>query len=114
MVFFGMGIMFVSCTYKSKINVSNISTCTTTGITYTNFVQGYLSNNGCASSGCHGGQQPPLLLTYNDVKVAAAQANFMGSIKHSSGFSPMPKYSSKTDSCTIAKLDAWIAANMPN
>jgi hypothetical protein len=105
-------IVFASCTYNSKQALLSSNTCSSSGLTYSNFVSGYLTSNGCV--GCHSGTQAPTLITYNDVKTAAMQPDFIGSIKHSANYSPMPKNQSKTDSCTIAKLDAWIAAGMPN
>jgi hypothetical protein len=96
--------VFSSCTYKSKQAVLSANTCTSAGVTYSNFVSGFLTSNGCV--GCHSGTQYPTLVSYNDVKIAAGSPDFMGSIK--------PKNQSKTDSCTIAKLDAWIAAGVPN
>jgi hypothetical protein len=102
-----------ACTYKNKQSLGN--TCNVAGTTYNNFVGTWLSNRGC--TGCHTNGTPPELSNYAAVKGAAMQMNFMGSIKHMPGYSPMPKSAnpaqSKSDSCDIAKLDAWIAAGMP-
>jgi hypothetical protein len=105
-------VLLPACTYKNKQSILNASTCNTASITYSNFVSGYLSNNGCV--GCHSGGQSPNLSGFNEVKTAAMQANFIGCIKHLSPYSPMPKNQAKTDACTIAKLEAWISAGMPN
>jgi hypothetical protein len=62
--------MLASCTYKSKQGLASTTVCTTTGVTYNNFVSGYLTSNGCVA--CHGGSQYPTLASYTDVKIAAA------------------------------------------
>lgn len=91
--------------------------CVTTGITYTNFVASIM-NTQCASSGCHSATNPSAginLATYASTKsyATASQAAFLGSMRHTSGFSNMPKGAAKLPTCTILKIEAWISAGMP-
>jgi hypothetical protein len=91
--------------------------CMVTGITYTNFVAGIM-NAQCATSGCHDAARAASganLSTYATTKsyATASKAAFLGSMKHASGFSNMPKGGSKLPTCTVNKIEAWIAAGMP-
>jgi len=38
----------------------------------------------------------------------------MGTIKHESGWSPMPKNGNKLSDCKIQKIDRWILDGTPN
>jgi hypothetical protein len=101
-----------ACTYNSKQDLLVAGGCDSSNTTYSNFVGTWLSNRGCVS--CHGvGGTPPLLNDYAAVKAVATMPNFMGSIKRLPAYSPMPKGAPMSDSCDIKKLDAWIAAGMP-
>jgi cytochrome c553 len=109
---FAFLLLINSCTNNSKQNILSQATCATTNITYLNTIKTIMDNSNC--SGCHGaGGTSPELSDYTTVKAAAANASFIGSIKHTSAYSAMPKNADKLDDCTISKLDAWIAAGMP-
>ena len=45
---------------------------------------------------------------YNQVKPYVTNEKLIKSIRHDSGVSQMPKNADKLDSCTIAKVAAWI------
>lgn len=66
---------------------------------------------------CHGGSSPSAdikLDTYNDVMKYVNNGSLMGSINHSSGYSAMPKNSSKLSSCQITKIQNWITSGSLN
>lgn len=66
---------------------------------------------------CHSGSFASAnirLDTYNDVMIYVADGSLMGSIRHTSGYSPMPKNSSKLSACDILKISDWIAAGSLN
>lgn len=66
---------------------------------------------------CHSGSFPSgniKLDTYNEVMKYVTDGSLIGSIRHTAGFSPMPKNSSKLSLCDIQKIADWIAAGSPN
>jgi mono/diheme cytochrome c family protein len=61
---------------------------------------------------CHSNNSsisPISLEGYNNLLFYAESGSLVGSIKHLSGYSPMPKGASKMTDCNIAKIEAWIA-----
>jgi hypothetical protein len=76
-----------------------------------------LMNTNCNYSGCHNTTSAAsgvILDTYNGVKAQAVNNRLIGSIKHSSGYSPMPKGGAKYSDCNIAKIQQWINSGYPN
>lgn len=51
---------------------------------------------------------------YEDVMKDVNNGSFMGSIRHTAGFSPMPPGGTLLPACTVEKLESWINANSPN
>jgi hypothetical protein len=51
---------------------------------------------------------------YDKVKIYVNNGQLLGSIKHSPGFSQMPKSSGKLSACQIAVIENWINAGAPN
>jgi hypothetical protein len=91
--------------------------CVTTGITYTNFVASIM-NSQCATSSCHDAARAASganLSTYATTKsyATASKSAFLGSMRHASGFSNMPKGAAQLPACTVNKIEAWITAGMP-
>jgi hypothetical protein len=73
----------------------------------------------CATSGCHNASSRAAginLATYDAIKsyITTSKAVFLGSIKHESSFSNMPKGDAKLASCDIQKIESWITAGMLN
>jgi len=74
-----------------------------------------LLNNRCNS--CHGGNSPSGgidLTTYSDVMKYVNNGRLMGSINHMSGYSAMPKNSSKLKGCEIDMIQKWIDTGATN
>ncbi len=66
-------------------------------------------NNRC--NNCHSGSTPDggiALTSYTEVMKSVNNGKLMGSITWASGYSPMPKNSSKMPSCEIQKIQLWI------
>jgi len=108
-------ILLNSCYYD---NVEELypqpAACDTLNITYSNDVLPII-NTKC--TGCHSGTAPAgniNLETYDDIVAAANNGSLMGTIRHESNWSPMPKNVAKLDNCTITKLEIWIADGTPN
>ena len=55
----------------------------------------------------------PTLEGYAKLKSYVDNGKLLGSIKHSPGFSPMPKGQAKLVDCDIEKIEAWVAAGAP-
>ena len=73
----------------------------------------------CATSGCHNAATASAganLSGYATIKsyITSNKDFFIGSIKHTSGFSAMPKGSNKLATCDISKIESWINAGMLN
>lgn len=76
-------------------------------------------NAQCATSGCHNTATASAganLSGYTTTKsyITNNKDLFIGSIKHISGFSAMPKGGNKMATCDISKIESWINAGMPN
>ena len=94
------------------------SNCDTTNATFAAFISPLLKSE-CAKSACHdatSAQSGANLSTYAATKsyISSNKDRFIGSIKHTSGFSQMPRGASKLALCDIAKIDAWLSAGYPN
>lgn len=86
------------------------NSCDTAVFTYTAAI-GLMVNNYC--KGCHnpsslgGGID---LSSYAAVKTQALNGKLVGTITHTSGYSPMPKGGNKLSDCRIKQVQKWIAA----
>ena len=75
-------------------------------VSYKDDIQKILKDN-CGS--CHTGSSPDggyALDSYTGVK--ASVSRLVGVVKHSPGFSPMPKGGNKIDACSIEKIEKWV------
>lgn len=74
-----------------------------------------LLNNKCNS--CHAGSSPSagiILSGYAEVIKYVNNGSLMGSINQASGYSAMPKNSTKMSACEIQKIQNWIDAGALN
>jgi hypothetical protein len=115
--FAASALLTVESCYQDKADVLYPdATCIIAGVTYTNFVSGIM-NAQCATSGCHAAANPASginLSTYAATKAyaTASKAAYLGSMRHASGYSNMPKGASQMPACTVNKIEAWITAGM--
>lgn len=101
------------CYYDSKeyLFPQNSNNCDTTNVTFSLSVSPLLSNH-CLS--CHGNSTAASLggniklENYADVKLRADNGSLFGSVNYTSGFSQMPKGSSKLDDCKLTIIKKWI------
>jgi mono/diheme cytochrome c family protein len=66
---------------------------------------------------CHGGNSPSANIKldgYTEVVQSVNNGGLLGSIKHASGFSPMPKNAGKMSVCEIQKIEDWITQGAAN
>jgi len=93
--------------------MEEVSLCEDTNAIYNGVVAQILNTN-CASGGCHSGDPAGseyVFDTYEGAKLNLANA--MPNIRHSGGYSPMPKYGDKLDACVIEILEKWIDNGYP-
>jgi hypothetical protein len=67
--------------------------------------------------GCHSGSNPPQginLSTYTGVQGIALTGSLMGSIRHLTGYSAMPKNSPSLPQCEIDAIRIWVDAGAQN
>jgi len=88
--------------------------CSTTA-TYSMEVKSIIDRN-CAG-GCHSAYKQAGgidLSTYESLKSEAGKPRFLGALKHSALYSPMPKKSPKLSDSTINTIECWIINGMQN
>jgi len=110
-------LFFVSCYYDNEeaLYPALDTSCDTTNVTFSRTIVPVLSNS-CYS--CHSNKTAAVngnnirLENYADV-VAKAVA-IAGSIKHTGGFSYMPKNGGMIKACSITRFDIWVRNGMLN
>lgn len=88
------------------------SACVTTNMSFVTNVSPIFASN---CNGCHNATAPSggiNLTTYAGAK--AASARLVGSISHTTGYSPMPSSTTKLGACDISKIAAWISQGTLN
>ena len=110
--------MVSSCFYDSEeyLYPGTSNQCDTTHVTYAQSVVPIIRNY-CLS--CHGNNSSALggglkLEDYADIKLRADDHRLLGSVNHETGYSPMPKGTSKLDDCKRSTIRIWINAGAPN
>lgn len=67
---------------------------------------------GCHSDAANFGNVS--LADYTKVKQYADDKSLLGSVRHDSGYSPMPQGQAKLSNCDIKKIDKWISEGAKN
>lgn len=65
----------------------------------------------CATSGCHDAASASSSYVFEDyagTKRSVDNSRLIGVINHEAGFSAMPSYSSKMETCDIGKIETWV------
>ena len=88
--------------------------CDTTVFTFSGVVMPLMNTycKGCHNPASLGGGVD--LSTYTGVKTSALNGGLLGSIKHATGYSAMPKGGNKLPDCQIRQVEKWIQAGTPN
>lgn len=108
-IFLMLLLAFTSCKYEKVEKVvqnGNPSACDTSQVSYKDDIRKIVKDN---CGGCHTSSSPDggyRLDSYDGVK--ASVGRLVGSVSHSSGFSPMPKGGNKLDACSIQKIEKWV------
>jgi mono/diheme cytochrome c family protein len=100
-------IVFSGCQYEKVEKISPVGTqCDTSNVSYKDDIREILKSQ-CGN--CHTSGSPDggyRLDNYEGVK--ASSSRLVGVVKHSSGFSAMPKGGNKMDDCSIQKIEKWV------
>ena len=112
-ILFLFSVLLYGCFYDKEgemhpLGANNV--CDTNNVTYSNQVM-IIINTNCNSSNCHaGGVLHFDFRTWDDLNNAALSGFLMGSVKHLSGFPPMPSSSFQISPCQIRTLQIWVDA----
>ena len=96
------------------LNQSNCTVCDTTQFKFTADIQPIMNNwcVGCHSASNAGGGYD--LSNYAGIVHSITTNRLLGSIKHISGYSPMPQNANQLSGCQISKIQSWVNAGYPN
>jgi hypothetical protein len=118
-----ISIVMLSACYRDNeeelYGTTPTTTCDlTTAVKFSTVVSPIITGQ-CGTSGCHSATSKAAginLGNYDATKayITTSKVDFLGSIKHESGYSKMPKGNSKMADCDISKIENWINAAMPN
>jgi len=100
-----------ACYYDNEQELYDDLECLTQNMSYTNDIVPIL-NRHCQL--CHSAAASNVLGAginlegHSNLKEYVNIGSFLGSIQHSSGYSPMPKGGGKISSCDIEKIQSWV------
>lgn len=112
-----LSLVFTSCEWKNEEEEFGVVVCDTSQVTLSGTVKPILQTNCYA---CHATSSASVfgsginLESFPSLQSRANSPSFIGSMKHSSGYSPMPKGSSKLSACDIRLIETWIANGAKN
>ena len=110
-----------SCYYDNEeklYSVTPTTTCDTASAKFAAFMSPLMTAQ-CATSNCHSTSRQAggiNLSSYTTIKsfITSNKSVFLGSIKHSAGFSQMPDGGAKLSDCNITKIETWINNGLLN
>lgn len=98
---------------QGALNNECLAECDTADVTYSETLTGVIATY-CL--GCHNQVTPSgdvLLDNYNNVIDVSSTGRLTGSIKHETGYTPMPSNGEKLSDCEIRKFEIWIENGYP-
>lgn len=100
---------------KNTVNCGNTAaTCDLAAVTYSATVAPLMAKY---CNGCHSGTTPQgniRTANYNALKTLSNKPAFMGSMRHTSGYSPMPKNAAKLSTCQLDQIQKWLDLGAKN
>lgn len=113
--FVGCFILFlwVGCTKSNEEELFAGSVCETENVSYQAEIVPIMQNNCLVCHSTAAGLGNIRLQRYTDLISYIPGGVLMGSIRHDSGFKPMPQNGSRINDCDIEKLEAWIESGFP-
>jgi len=106
--------LLAGCNYDSEELLYGTIECQTEEVTYSAVVLPLIVAN-CYQ--CHDAANNFGGITlegYEQLRNYVDNGELLGVIRHTPGFSPMPKNSPQLVECNIEKIAAWVAAGAPN
>ncbi len=100
-------------TQGAKNNSCTDQSCDSVNVSFAGNIFPIIKNS---CTGCHSGNNPGSgikLTTYAEITAIANNGKLSGTIKHLSGFKPMPT-GLRLSNCDIAKINTWIYNGTPN
>lgn len=100
--------IFGSCYYDVEEEIYPSLDCSLTNVTYSGVVEPILKSK-CYK--CHDAASNNGNITlegYTNLKKYVDSGQLLGAIKHSPGFSPMPKNEAMLVDCDIQKIETWV------
>lgn len=111
------GLLLSGCYYDSEeaLFPTLPGSCDTTDISYTSDIVPILSSR-CymCHSNMSGASLGSNIFLEDHADVTANATALLGSVKHETPYSPMPKGGGKLGDCSILKIEAWIGQGMPD
>ena len=98
-----------ACSNDNEEDLMEGTVCETENMSYAADIKPILEDN-CYS--CHSNESTYQgafpFEDFEDLTSIVNDGRLVGSINHDQGYAKMPVFSSKLDSCTIEKIEAWI------
>ncbi|TVR40199.1 MAG: hypothetical protein EA392_04490 [Cryomorphaceae bacterium] len=114
-IFLSLAALLSSCYYDVEEELyPDFKLCDPENVTFSGTIQP-LINTKCVS--CHGNTNPGAgisLVTHSQIQAQALNGNLLGTMSHSSGFSPMPKNEPRLPQCQLEEVQIWIDNGAPN
>ena len=110
-----------SCYYDNEEKlypVTPTTTCDTASAKFAAFMSPLMTAQ-CATSNCHSASRQiggVNLSSYTAIKnyITSNKVTFLGTIKHTAGYSAMPDGGAKLSDCNITKIETWIKNGLLN
>ncbi len=100
---------------KNTFNCANTpTTCDLNSVTYSGTIAPLMAKY---CNGCHSGTAPSgniRTANYTALKTLTTRPSFMGSMRHLSGFSPMPQNAAKLSTCQLDQIQKWLDLGAKN
>lgn len=90
--------------------------CDTVNISFNTLIFPLITNKctGCHNSNNSASANNVLLTNYSQISGYGLSGLLYGAINHENGYSPMPKYQPKLQSCELVMIKKWIDSGAPN
>lgn len=107
-------VLISACYYDSEAKLYPVTDCVTANMSYQTNIVPILQFNCyvCHSAAVNFGNVT--LEGYDQVMIQVNNGKLLGTMKHTSGFRPMPQNAPQLAECTIAKIEKWITDGAPN
>ena len=115
-IILALALLAGSCYYDVEEELYPSGNCNTANVKFSATILPILQEQCYA---CHTNATKSLgggisLEGYTNLKPYVTNGKFLGSIKHQSGYVPMPDNSPKLSSCRISQIEKWIADGANN